>query len=262
MAGVFTFHNKFHRSNHHTLSATKDIDAGLDPIASKQYPFRGIFYNLLTDQNKTFEYNTNSLEWYNAYTTMGSFSATWMLTRTLYSTVSSLSGNWNLGYNAYTFLKANSSNYDNTYTTVSTYSAEWGSPYLMFTNKAQEYTHSKTFSGQDLFPSLFYPGLSTYEWNLDSQQVAFVRVNKDIYINNPVEETVLTGGLYTLVIKQDNPGQHMTGFEVEFDNLYRFNSSKKTTNIVNKTLSGITVINFIAINGILYGDVTYLSGNY
>jgi hypothetical protein len=131
----------------------------------------------------------------------------------------------------------------------------------MFTNKAQEYTHSKTFSGQDLYPSLLIPGLSTYDWDLDSQQVAFIRVNKNIFINNPVEETVLTGGLYTLVIKQDNPGMHTLGYEVEFDNLYRFNSSKRSTNIVNKTLSGITVINFIAIQGILYGDVTYLSGN-
>jgi len=262
MAGVFTFHNKFHRSNHHTLTGTKDIDGGLDPIASKKYPFRGIFYNLLTDQGNTFDYYTDSLQWFNAYTTMGSFSATWMLTKTLYNTVSSLSSNWNLGYDAYTFLKANSGDYDSTFTTVKTYSAEWGSPYLMFTNKAQEYTHSKTFSGQDLYFSEFYPGLSTYDWNLDSQQVAFIRVNKNIFIANPFEETVLTGGLYTLVLKQDNPGQHMLGYEVEFDNLYRFNGIKDTKNIVNKTLSGITVINFIAIQGILYGDVTYLSGNY
>lgn len=260
MAGVFTFHNKFHRSNHHTLTGTKDVDSGLDPIASKQYPFRGVFYNLLTDQQKTYEYYTSSLDWFSAHTTMFGFSATWMLTRTLYNTVSSLSANWNKGYEAYTFLKANSSNYDNTYTTVRTYSADWGSPFLMFTNKAQEYTHSKTFSGQNLYPSTDYPGNSTYDWNLDTQQVAFATIDKNIFINNPIEETVLNGGLYTLVIKQNNPGLHTLGYEVEFDNLYRFNSTKITKNIVNKTLYGITVINFIAIEGILYGDVTFLSG--
>jgi hypothetical protein len=261
MAGVYTFHNKFHRANHHTLSGTSDVDAGLDPIASLQYPFRGIFYNTLTDQGNTYTINTNSYDWWSAFTTMGSFSGTWMLTRSLYNTVSSLSGNWNLGYNAYTFLKANSSNYDNTYTIVKSFSAEWGSPYLMFTNKAQEYTHSKTFSGQNLYPSPFYPGLSTYDWDLDSQQVAFLVVNKNIFINNPIEETVLNGGLYTLVLKQNNASVANTGYEVEFDNLYRFNSSILSSNIVNKTLSGITVINFIAINGVMYGDVILLNNN-
>jgi hypothetical protein len=261
MAGTFTFHNKFHRSNHHTLSATKDVDAGLDPIASRQYPFRGVFYNYLTDQKKTFEYNTNSLDWYFAQTTMYSNSATWMLTRSLFNTVSGLSGDWNLGFNAYTFLRANSTNYDNTYTTVRTYSADWGSPYLMFTNKAQEYTQSKTFSGQVLQPSTFYIGNSTYDWDLNTQQVAFLTLDKNIFFNNPIEETIFNGGLYTLVIKQDNPGLHTLGYDIEFDNSYRFNGSKSLTNIVNKTLYGITVINFIAVDGVMYGDVTFLSGS-
>lgn len=259
MAGTFTFHNKFHRANHHTLSATGIPDAGLDPIASSRFPFQGIFYNTITDIEKTFIYEANSLQWWFAYTTMQGNSANWMLTRSLYSTVSSLSGNWNLGYVGYTTLRDNSGRYDSTYTTVCAFSAEWGSPYLMFTNKAQQYTQSKTFSGQTLTPLIDLPGLSTFDWNLDNQQVAFLYLTQNSKLLNPIEETVLNGGLYTLIVKQTHPTQAYT---LEFEGLYRFNERYYRNNIINSSVSGITVIDFIAIENQLYGDVTYLSGNY
>jgi hypothetical protein len=263
MAGTFTLHNKFHRANHHTVSATNVIDSGFDPIASLKYPFKGVFYNILTDNNSSYSIDTNSYEWYSTYTTVNSYSATWMLTRSLYNTVSSLSANWNLGYGAYTTLLANSAKYESVFTTVCSYSAEWGSPFLMFTNKVQEYTHSKTFSGQTLVNNGL-EGLSSFDWNLNTQQVAFLTLDRDIFINKPFDDTFINGGLYTLVIKQKNDGVVGTGYEVEFDaTCYRFNNrvDNPVINVVNKSLSGITVINFIAINELLYGDVTYLSGN-
>ena len=39
------FHNKFHRSTHHTVSAPGFLDSNLDPIASESQPFSGVFYN-------------------------------------------------------------------------------------------------------------------------------------------------------------------------------------------------------------------------
>jgi hypothetical protein len=263
MAGILTFHNKFHRANHHTLSSTNILDSGFDPIASNEYPFLGIFYNKITDERRTFTINTNSLEWYSGYTTIQTFSGNWMLTLPVYTTVRSLSNNWNLGYNAYTNLFANSSRYESVYNTVCSFSAEWGSPFLMVTNKVQEYTHAKTFSGRDLFPSSIYPGLSVYDWNLNNQQVAFITVNKNIFINSPLEDSVLNGGQYTLVLKQQNDSVAGVGFEVEFEQSnYRFANkfSFPNTNVVSKGLSAITVINFLAIDGILYGDFHYLSG--
>ena len=258
MAGNFTFHNKFHRANHHTLSSFDIIDSGFDPLASKKYPFLGIFYNTLTDKDRTFLIDTDSFQWWSAFTTVETFSSNWMLTRSVWTTVNNLSTNWNLGYNAYLNLFAFSGYWMSVYTTVCAYSAEWGSPYLMFTNKVQEYTHAKTFSGQTLGMAT----VSSYDWNLDLQQVAFINLTQDSFINNPDEDTIKNGGLYTLVIKQKNNGIAPNGHNVEFDTLYRFNDRPRLNDIINKTLSGITVINFLAINEVLYGDVTFLSGNY
>ena len=261
MAGSYTFHNKFHRANHHSLITSDQIDAGLDPIASREYPFLGIFYNTLTDQERTYTIETNSFQWWSVFTTVLGNSASWMLTRSLYTTVSSLSNNWNYGYQGYTTLSANSANWHNSYTTISSFSAEWGSPYLMFTNKPQVYTHSKTFSGQYLQIDTLYPGMSTMSWNLNTQQVAFINLEKNLFLNNPEEDTKIEGGLYTLVIRQKNNLVPNVGYDIEFDNLYRFNGIKTFNNVVTKTLSGITIINFICVEGFMLGDVTYLSGN-
>jgi hypothetical protein len=257
MAGNFTFHNKFHRSNHHTISSAI-VDSGRDPIASREYPFRGIFYNIITDQSRTFFIPTNSLEWHSAFTTMSGFSGNWMKTQSLFTTVCSTSGEWNLGYSGYTSLCANSANYSSAYTTVCAFSASWGSPLLMFTNKVQEYTHAKTFSGVDLIgDDSVSPAL--YEWDLNTQQVAFVKLTKNIKIENPIEETIINGGTYTLVFFQDNLPVANNGYQVTFDTNYRFNTSLYFDDIVNQGLSATTIINFIAINGIMYGEVVVLT---
>jgi hypothetical protein len=264
MAGRFTFHNKFHRSNHHTVSGLDTVDSGFDPIASRGAPFVGIFYNLITDSERTFSIDSNSLEWHNAFTTVQGYSATWMLTRSLYTTVSSLSNNWNDGYGAYTHFNAVSDMFVSLYTTVCSYSAEWGSPYLMFTNRVQEYTHAKTFSGQNLIPiGSQVPEISTFEWNLNTQQIAFITLrDKNIFLKNPVLESRVEGGLYTLVVNQpqENVVPYLT-YDVHFDTVYRFNDRDFRKNIVHKAYKGITVINFICVGGLMYGDVIYLSGH-
>lgn len=38
------FHSKFHRKNHHTNTDPNNPDAGHDPIASQDAPFRGDFF--------------------------------------------------------------------------------------------------------------------------------------------------------------------------------------------------------------------------
>ena len=263
MAGRYTFHNKFHRANHHTLSALDLIDSGLDPIASPLAPFTGIFYNLLTDQQRTFNINTNSYEWWLTFSTFQSNSANWMDTRSLYTTVSSLSDRWQEGKEAYDQFNALSARYLALYTTVCAFSAEWGSPYLMFTNRSQVYTHSKTFSGQNLLPvgTTNLVDLSTYSWDLNTQQVAFMTLDRHAFVRNPVEASKVNGGLYTLVIKQQNAAVTPAGYNIEFDTQYRFNDRDDRANFINKALSAVTVINFICVDGLMYGDITYMGGN-
>jgi len=259
MAGQLTFHNKFHRANHHTLSSLDIVDSGFDPIASKANPFLGVFYNTLTDQDRTFNIDTDSYQWWSAYTTFKTYSANWMNTLTLFTTVCTLSDNWNKGYESYLNSVAFSGRWESVYTTVCGYSAFWGSPYLMFTNVPQEYTHSKTFSGQDLQPDSNLLGLSSYVWDLDSQQVGYLTLEKRSFLLNPVAGTLINGGLYTLVIKQRNDEQPHLTHELIFDTQYRFNDRRRLNEIVLKSLSAITIINFLAIDNLLYGDVTQLS---
>lgn len=261
MAGQLTFHNKYHRANHHTLSSFDIVDSGFDPIASKNYPFLGLFYNTLTDQDRTYNIDTNSFEWWSAYTTFRTYSANWMNTLTLFTTVCSLSNRWELGYESYLNSVAFSGRWETVYATVCGFSAFWGSPYLMFTNVAQEYTHSKTFSGQDLGVDANAFGLSSYVWNLDDQQVAYLTLTGRSFLNNPEDGTLVNGGIYTLVVKQRNDADPHNTHELLFDTQYRFNDRSRLNDIVLKSLSAITLINFIAIDGLLYGDVTQLSAN-
>lgn len=275
MAGNFTFHNKFHRSNHHTVSGLQTIDSGLDPIASPSEPFLGIFYNVVTNQTRTFNYPTNSYEWWSAFTTMRSNSATWMLTRSLYTTVSSLSDSWNTGFIAYTHLRSLSALYSALYTTVSAFSAQWGSPFLMHTNRAQVYTHSKAFSGQNLRPvgidayntGSVVAALSVYNWDLNTQQVAFLDLNQypltavvvpslrpEVQFNNPTNG--VAGGFYTLQVKQRDAGQPI---EIFFDTAYRFNDRDTRSGIVTGAPGSTTVINFLRTENLLLGDVYYLT---
>jgi hypothetical protein len=252
MANVFTFHNKWHGTNHHTLCSFKVVDSGQDPIASQKYPFLGIFYNRLTDNDRTYAIETNSYNWWSGYTTILTFSGdNWMHDLSLWTTVNSLSDNWNLGYNSYLNLKTLSSRWEQVYTTVSAYSAEWDSPFLVKTNLVQEYSKAKLFAGQ----TLQLATISAYDWNLNFQQVAYIDIDRDIFINNPDEDTIINGGFYTLILKQIPPGE----YQVEFDTGYRFNDRPRLKDIVKKTSSSMTIIKFLAVDSVLFGDVTYLN---
>lgn len=246
MAGTFRFHNKFHRSSHHTLTGSDIEDRGLDPIASQNQPFIGVFYNTLTDQNRSYTINSNSLLWHNSYMTVRALSGNWGTQGSTYSTVNSLSSNWNNGYTAYLTFRPLSSNYESTYTTVKSNSAIWGDPEIMFTNKVQENTRSKTFSG---FPLSINPN-STVDWNLDIAQVAFLTMTQNLTVQNPAQNSIKRGGIYTLYLIQSNGGNH-TAY---FGTAYRFPLGDNISLNMNKTLNGVTIINFISDGVLLFGD--------
>lgn len=253
MAGTFKFHSKFHRASHHTLSGTNVPEQGLDPIASERFPFQGIFYNTLTDRLRTFNLQTNSYDWWAAYSTVRSLSSNWAPTLSLYNTVTSLSNNWNLGYDAYLTFRANSAQYETTYTTICGNSAAWNSPYFMFTNIAQEYTAAKTFSGTDL-SAVNVEGLETVYWNLENNQSTFYTLTAPVFFENPTSGK--KGGLYTLTLLQDAVGGH----DISFNTAYRFNNivpgDPVTTGVINLTPNYRTVITFVSNGLLMFGDVT------
>jgi hypothetical protein len=246
MAGTFRFHNKFHGSSHHTLTGSNIEDQGLDPVANRDQPFIGVFYNTLTDQNRSYSFNSNSLFWHNAYTTVKSLSDDWGSQGTTYSTVNALSSNWDNGYSAYITFRPLSANYESTYTAVRANSAVWGDPEVMFTNQVQENTRSKTFSG---FPLSINPN-STVNWDLDIAQVAFLTLTQNLTVQNPVQNTIKRGGIYTLYLIQANGGDHTA----HFGTAYRFPLGDNISTDMNKTLNGVTIINFISDGVLLFGD--------
>ena len=247
MAGTFKFHSKLHRANHHTATTSIAPDAGLDPIASQQLPFLGIFYNILTDNNRTFNIPTNSLEWWSTYRTVNSLSANWANTRSLYTTVLSLSDDWNTGYVGYTVFNPNSASYTSVYTTVRTYSAEWNSPYVMYMNEVQEYTASKTFSGTNLTN---FTAPSSVIWDLNYNQSTFLTMNNSYFITNP--QNLKKGGTYILTCIQTSIG----GKDAVFDTAYRFNGTPLLEGIIDQAPGARTVITFVSDGTLMYGDVT------
>jgi hypothetical protein len=245
MAGIFRLHNKFHRSSHHTLSSTLTQDQGLDPIASQNEPFQGIFYNTLTDQQFSYTIPTNSYDWWSTYSTVNTFSANWDSIGTTYKTVNALSADWNSGYSAYESLRPVSGSFNSSYSTVYANSANWGDPNLLYTNRVQENTRSKTFQGYTLTPVG-----NTVEWDLNIAQVAFLTVTQSLTVLNPALNSSKRGGLYTLYVIQENGGNH----DVNFGNAYKFPVGTIIHANILKPLSGVTIINFISDGNLMFGD--------
>jgi len=247
MAGTFKFHSKLHRDSHHTSNAGGSPDAALDPIASQNLPFAGIFYNELTDNTRSFSIKTNSLEWWSTYITVRSLSSNWNNTASLYSTVNSLSNDWNDGARGATSFRPNSAGYASVYTTVATYSAEWNAPFIMFRNLVQEYTASKTFSGTVITNT---PGLSTVPWDLDYNQSTFLTLIQDLQLENPIN--MKRGGTYCVTVIQNNVG----GWDLKFGTSYRFNGTPERQFLIDTGPRRRSVITFVSDGTLMYGDIT------
>ena len=89
---TFTFHNNYHRSNHHTVHLSGFPESSSDPIASLDYPFLGLFYNNYYDASANFLGQSNSFDWWSVHTSTLANSAIWELYPTTYTTVKENSG--------------------------------------------------------------------------------------------------------------------------------------------------------------------------
>jgi len=243
MAGSYIFHSKLHRASHHTLSGTGLPDAGLDPIASRDQPFLGVFYNVLPDENGSLSITTDSIQWWSTYSTVNSLSSIWAPTASVYTTVSSFSANWSLGYNGYTTFKPNSSKYESVYSTVCAFSAQWSAPNIMFTNKVQEYTAAKTFSGTNL---TYNPLIGNVVWDVSVNQITFLNLNNDVTLS---VLSARKGGVYILNIIQDSIGGH----DIVFDPNFRFNSTYNLQGVIATDPNSRTIITFVYDGNLMYG---------
>lgn len=283
----FLFHNKFHRSNHHTVSSFEYPDSAIDPIASQSEPFRGIFYDVNRFDTARLEIDvqyivtftglevttftgssavtidsrflqltgsnlTNSYQWWSTYTHINPISANFSLYPRVYSTTNLLSSNWNLAFDTYTNTNVNSGLFNSYSSTVSALSAYW--PFL---NSALRTPHPQTNTRAKVFTctNLSFISNSGY-WNLSAMQVAFAYITGGTIIKNiePVENKK-RGGIYTLILQQDGFGSHWVEFENDYVFAVPLSSSALDTDteIVSLTALSVTVIRFVCDGEKLYG---------
>lgn len=283
----FLFHNKFHRSNHHTISSFEYPDSAIDPIASQGEPFRGIFYEVNRFDTARLEIDvryietftgldittfgkasavtidsiflqltgsnlTNSYSWWLAYTHMNSSSAAYSLHPRVYATTNTLSSNWNLAYDTYSNTNANSANFNSYSLTVSALSAYW--PFL---NSALRIPHPQSNTRAKVFTcaNLLFNSNSAY-WNLSSMEVAYAHITGGTTVKNiEPAQNKKRGGIYTLILQQDGFGSHWVEFENDYVFAVPLSSSALDTDteIVSLTALSVTVIRFVCDGEKLYG---------
>lgn len=286
----FLFHNKFHRSNHHTLSTIDYTDSAIDPIAASDQPFLGTFFNYavwntdLLEKNVTFLYSfagenittfqslsvvtlnstftqltasghTSSKLWHSAYTYINQLSAGFNLYVPVYTTTKLLSNTWVSAYSFYTEFNSVSTFLDSTYMTTSALSARW--PNLTIALRlpqVQSNLRAKAFKGTNVT----FDSTSAY-WDLSSMQVGFAYVTGDTVFKNIIPpEGKKKGGEYTLVIQQDGFGGRFVEFESDYVFAVPLTASPFDidTEIVSLTALSVTVIRFVCDGERLFGKPT------
>lgn len=194
------FHNNFHRSNHHTVPMSGYPDSANDPIASEEYRFQGLFYNVFKDLNENVIGNSNSYNWWSTYITVSSNYVDWGKYPTTYTTVRSNSANWG--------------NNKPFYTTYNTYSANWNSMYQTYTDNVKRW--KEKFDGYQMYSNVsqintrqknfattydFYDKIDNITWDLSASQVAILAFQSNVNIEGFVGGK--KGGIYNLMMISD-----------------------------------------------------------
>lgn len=189
---TFTFHNKYHRNAHHTISMSAFPDSASDPIASEKYPFLGIFHNTLSGNEKS-----NSFDWGTTFTVITANSAIWERFLSVYSTVNTNSGFWENNFSLYNTYNELSADWNSAYTIVSTNSSFWNRLYLnevLKINESQENTKQKNFSILEIKPNDF----SNIVLDLSGGQVSYYPISNTSNISGFVGAK--RGGIYNLYV--------------------------------------------------------------
>jgi hypothetical protein len=255
----FLYHNKWHGFNHHSVPSEGYPDSAIDPIASLEFPFKGIFFssipisavNLETDTLKTLRtFNSDSYGWWWYTSLTYRYSADWDRWGTVRDTAVYYLNDWNDAYHGYQFW----SGYN--YTPWKTVSAR------MF----QLYNNTVEFSATDVWPlsteganvpvsgrgwsialsgitwrtnvsavntrqknavpsQLTYNSDGTLFWDVSTSQVAYLTLTEDITLTATRLFNVKKGGKYTMWISLDYcPLEKMN--LVFWPNTYRIQVSK------------------------------------
>jgi len=281
------FHNRLHRTIHHTVSSATYPDSHLDPVASEDKPFFGIFYNTipagshvlsnyLTDfsGNLLLAFNldeiqsiaqtsnitvtdsiaTNSQQWSNAYAIAHALSAEFGQYLTVFNTVTALSGQWKSAADFFVNFFATSAGFISCESTVRTLSVTWEEyPFKHLVNLAQADTQAKNFAATKL------PVTSNLVWDLSANQFSYMTLTSSVVFKNLDSIKKKKGGQYYLMLKQPASGSN----DVYFDSDFVFsNFDYLTGDTVNKEPLGVTVFKFVTDGVKMYArtEIYTLSG--
>lgn len=271
-------HNKWHGFNHFTVPIEGFPDSATDPIASKNYPFRGIFYNSIFGKVSGAEL-TNSLYWWFYSSLTKANSSWWEKYPTVLSTTVNTSSNWDSGFDGYTTLKSNSANYDTYYTSTYLFSGyeEYDKSGGIFGNGGKGWhitlssvNHRLNKSQSNIkqkvaVPVKLYEKDKTVSWDLSAQTV-YVNLTGNYSLSAIEVKNLKKGGRYTFWAYIDRcPEDEMN---LEFNKDY-FSIAVKTlsgssfyqslTNVIRLSSSSITRIDFTCDGVKMLGKATQYS---
>lgn len=277
------YHNKWHAFNHFTVPLEGFPDSATDPIASRETPFLGVFYNSLSSTlsgtPKSYGSSDSMGWWFYSSTTIAN-SSYWQLYPTVLNTTITLSSDWNLGFEGYTTLFSASARYDSLYNTTSSLSGAdqyetlggitgpggvgWHIALSATThrlNEDQANTHQKVARPVQLFET----GYRNVVWNLSAQTV-YVQLTGNYALSASQVQNLKKGGKYTMWVYIDRcPEENM---DFIFDPLF-YNIAVKelssndyfqsNTNVIRLSASSITRIDFTCNGKKLLGKATHYS---
>lgn len=276
------YHNKWHAFNHYTVPLEGFPDSATDPIASKDTPFLGVFYNSLSSSlsgNPRSIGSSNSVGWWHYSSTTYAHSGWWELYPTVLNTTVTLSSNWNSGYSGFTTLCASSARFDSYFNTSLNLSGAgmyevvggvngpggvgWHIALSATThrlNEAQANVNQKVARPVKLLETN-----KNIVWNLSAQTV-YVQITGNYALSASEVKNLKKGGRYTMWVYIDRcPEDDM---DMIFDQRY-YNIAVKVlsgkdyfrslTNVIRLSSSSITRIDFTCDGKKMLGKATQYS---
>jgi hypothetical protein len=112
----------------------------------------------------------------------------------------------------------------------------------------QSFTKQHNFTAQELTDSAYI------YWNLDDAQVAYITLKGNRFLSSPANQR--QGGIYILVIKQDDVGGRSISFSSDY--IFPDNIDVQLNGVANR----LDILSFISIGGKMYGTfaLNYMIG--
>lgn len=283
MANII-YHNKWHRFNHHTVALSGYPDSAIDPIASLDFPFRGIFYTLIpyiTAGDEILYYiPSDSYLWWSTYNYTVTFSADWENWLSVKETLCADVDDYNSGQQGFLWWSSNSALLDTAYKSAFTLSAEYIWPLstegkfppvsgygwhvalssvTMRLNRQDVSIRQKNAVPVVLAETPF----RTVNWNVSAAQTAYLTLTGNYTLTADKVFSAKAGGKYTMWVGLDYCPEPFMNLHFNPD-VYQIQVKKLSepdyaseNNVIQLSANNITRIDFVSDGNLMYGRATH-----